>query len=199
MQAVKNKVLKRIYQNGKGSVFSAKDFLDLGSRAAVDQTLARLARNDSIRRLKRGLYDYPKTSDRLGPLSPSPDQIAKAVAAKTGSRLMPSGAHAANALGLSTQVPARLTYLTDGPSRQIQVGNQTITLKHAVPKRFALDGGSALAVQALRYLGKDNVDDQVVDTLRQALSDQDKAKLQSKLSTLPGWIVPIAKQLTPAA
>ena len=126
MTTLTTAILKRVRGRGRGSVFCAKDFLDLGTRAAVDQVLCRLSRKRTIRRLGRGLYDYPRVHPKLGVLTPTPAAIAQAVAKKTNSRIQPSGAHAANRLGLSTQVPAHLVYLTDGNSKQIQVGNQTI-------------------------------------------------------------------------
>src|SRR5258706_10045184 len=104
MQGIENKVLKRIYGAGVGSVLSQDDFLDLGSRAAVDKALSRLAAKGTIRRLARGLYDYPKTHPQLGVLAPDPGAVARAIAGKFATRLQPSGAYAANLLGLSTQV-----------------------------------------------------------------------------------------------
>ena len=98
-------------------VFSARHFLDFGNRNAVDKALSRLVEQEGIRRLSRGIYDYPKIHPQLGVLSPSIDSVAKLVAEKNNSQLKITGAEAANALGLSTQVPARIVYLTDGPSR----------------------------------------------------------------------------------
>ena len=124
---ISSKIERRIQKQGEGWVFAAQDFLDLGSRAAVDQTLSRLAREGEIRRVGRGLYDLPRTSTLLGTLvPPAQERIAEALERKTGSRLQSSGAVAANALGLSTQVPAKIVYLTDGASRKLKVGGQTI-------------------------------------------------------------------------
>jgi len=117
MQSIDSKIVSRIYGLGRGAVFVPSDFLDIGSRQAVDLALHRLVKKDMLRRLARGLYNYPKTHPVMGVLSPGPDAIAKALAGKDMIRLQPSGAYAANLLGLSTQVPARIVYLTDGPSR----------------------------------------------------------------------------------
>ena len=114
---VANTITRRIRAKGRGWVFTPKDFLDVGVRATVDQTLSRLARKDDIRRLDRGLYDYPKQHDKLGTLSPSAGDLAQALATKTGDKIFPSGATSANYLGLSTQVPARPVYLTNGSSK----------------------------------------------------------------------------------
>nr|QEG97822.1 hypothetical protein AgrTiKerr27_00092 [Agrobacterium tumefaciens] len=109
--------MKRARAGGRGSVFTPSDFLDVAARAAVDQALSRLARNGKLRRLTRGLYDFPKVHPQLGALSPRPDDVAKALARETGSQVQIAGARAANALGLSTQVPAHSIYLTDGGRR----------------------------------------------------------------------------------
>lgn len=159
MAAVSSRILNRIQRKGRGAVFTPKDFLDLGGRAVVDQTLSRMSRRGTIRRLGRGLYDYPRISPRLGPLSPDLDDVAKAVAKQTDSRLQISGARAANALGLTTQVPAKMVYLTDGPSRRVKVGSQVVQLRHTTPRNLAGAGKpSGMVLQALRYLGRDAVD-----------------------------------------
>jgi hypothetical protein len=103
MGGIGGQIVKRIQGRGRGSVWTPKDFLDLGSRAAVDQSLRRLVGRGVLQRLDRGVYSYPKVSPRLGALTPSPDTVARAVAKATGSKLQVSGARAANALGLSTQ------------------------------------------------------------------------------------------------
>jgi hypothetical protein len=122
------KVLKRAKAVWLGSAFTPRAFADLGSRAAVDQALSRLSKAGTIRRISRGVYDVPKNHPTLGPLSPDPDSVARAIADQSGYRLQPTPARAANALGLSSQVPAQIVYLIDGSSRKIKVGNQTIHL-----------------------------------------------------------------------
>ena len=201
MQAVIQQVLKRVRAKGNGYAFTPKDFLDLGNRAAVDQALSRLARDGKIRRIRRGLYDFPRVSGRLGILSPVPHKIAQAIARNTGSRLLPSGAQAANALGLSTHVPARLVYLTDGPSRDVVIGRQTIRLRHAASKYFSGNRGADIAVQALRHLGRNVVDATGIQKIRMVLSDSDKRALWNAIGRLPGWMTPHIKQIaapTPA-
>ena len=119
-----------------------------------------------IRRLAPGLYDYPQKHPQLGDLFPTPEQIAQALAYKDSSRIQPSGAYAANLLGLSTQVPAKVVFLTDATDRCIRVGSQEIVLKRTTPKNMATAGRtSGLVIQALRHLGKDHVDDEVVHAL----------------------------------
>src|SRR5438105_10838365 len=120
-ESIDQKIFHRIHALGRGAVFVPATFLDLGSRRAVDVSFHRWARKGTIRRLARGLYDYPKIDSTLGPISPSIDAIAKALAAKDRIRLQPAGAYAANQLRLSDQVPMKAVFLTDGASRKIRV------------------------------------------------------------------------------
>jgi uncharacterized protein DUF6088 len=144
--------MKRARVGGRGGVFTPKDFLDVAARAAVDQALSRLAKGGKLRRLARGLYDFPKVHPKLGPLSPAPDDVARALARETEVQI--AGARAANALGLSTQVPAKSVYLTDGPSRRVVLGKRVVDLRHASPKHLIAPGSPAgTIVQALRHLG----------------------------------------------
>ncbi|MFZ1730816.1 MAG: DUF6088 family protein [Bacteroidota bacterium] len=194
MVSVDNKVLKRIRGKGRGSVFKPSDFLDLGSRAAVDQALSRLTRSGTIRRIGRGIYDFPKRHPMFGDLTAPVDVILNAVNPGGAGHLQPSGASAANMLGLSTQVPARIVYLTDGPSRVIRIGKRRIHLQHIAHRYFEIKGRSALVVQALRYLGKKNIDSAVINTLQNSLSAKDKQQLGRDMRHAPAWI---AKVLQP--
>ena len=194
---VKKSFIQRIQHKGRGSVFSAKDFLNFGSRGAVDQALSRLARRGVIRRLDWGIYDYPKISRNLGVLSPDPIAVARAMARQTGSTIQVTGARAANTLGLTDQVPAKVVYLTDGPTRTVQVGNQTISLHHA-SKRNLVGAGqpSGIVFQALRYLGKDQVRDDTIVKLRQVLSPQQKKDLRRHVGRAPDWTREVIEQIT---
>jgi Family of unknown function (DUF6088) len=188
-QVVHNKVLDRIYGNGRGWVFTPKRFLDLGSRSAVDKALNRLADAGTIRRLARGLYDYPERHPKLGLLSPAPDAIAKAISEKDESRLQPSGPYAVNRLGLSQQVPAKMVYLTDGAEKTVTVGNQTIQLRRTTPKNMATAGSiSGLVTQAFRYLGKGGVTSSHIATLRRTLSADDRKRLSRDRIYAPAWM-----------
>lgn len=180
----------------QGRVFSPTDFVNLGSRAAVDKVLSRLAASGALRRIARGLYDRPRTHPLLGSLLPSADEIARALAGKGGLRLQASGAYAANLLGLSEQVPLKLVFLTDGASRTIQVGGQTITLKHTTPRSMATAGRiSGLVIQALRHLKQANVDDQVMGRISQRLSAEDKSILLADAPLAPVWIADIMRRI----
>ena len=145
----------------------------------IDVTLASLARGGKIRRVRRGLYDMPKVNPALGgELSPDIDEAARAIARRQRWKIVPEGAWAANMLGLSTQVPAKIIYLTDGPTKEVPIGRRTIYFKHARPKAMSgLEGKSALVVQALRHLGKDSVGPREIEKLRDLLSSTERRKL----------------------
>ncbi len=195
--SIQNTILYRIRGKGRGWAFSARHFLDLGGRDAIDKALSRLAKSGRIRRLGTGIYDYPKISSTLGILSPSIEAVAKEIAGKNSSSLKITGAQAANALGLTTQVPARIVYLTDGPSRQLKIGNQTIILKHASPKTMATAGkSSGTVISALQYLGKENIGLETIAKIRASLSEPDKKKLRRDIDRTSEWMKPIVDQIT---
>ena len=139
-ESIENKIIYRIIGKKKGWVFAPTHFFDLGNRAAIDQALSRLVRSGDIRRLTRGLYDYPRKDPTFGDVPPSVDRIAAALAEKDNLKIQPSGAYAANLLGLSDQVPAKIVFLTDGSSRMVQVGNWRIKLKRQHPRIWQLLG-----------------------------------------------------------
>ncbi|HKI37741.1 MAG TPA: DUF6088 family protein [Gemmataceae bacterium] len=197
MLAVQGQILDRIRSTGRGKVFTSKDFLDLGSREAIDQALSRLARAGEIQRLGRGLYHVPQWNERLGiPLSPDADEIAEALARQTGSRIAPSGAVAANRLGLSTQIPAKPVYLTDGRTRQVRVGSLVFVMRHAGPKELPLGSRiSAMVFQALRHLGRSAVDSEAISRLRRGLSPQQKGELLRDARYTTDWIADVARQV----
>lgn len=192
---VPNRIMRRVRARGRGVVFTPADFFDLGSRATIDQALSRLARNGVIRRLTRGLYHYPRINPRLGPISPTPDAVAHALAKKTRSTVQVAGAQAANALGLSTQVPAHAIYLTDGPPRRVTIGRSVVTLRHASPRHLIAAGSEAgMVVQALRYLGKD-AGPSVADTVANRLSSSDRQRLRREAVLAPGWMQPVLDRI----
>ena len=189
MQSVDAHIVQRIRGSGRGSVFSPSDFLDLGSRDAVDQALSRLARKGTLRRLARGLYDYPKPHPVLGVVTPTPDAVAKALAGKHGIRLQPSGAYAANLLGLSDQVPARVELLTDGTNRTVKAGPMRIVLKRTTPRQMVLAGRPAgLVIQGLRSLGPEHLTPQRLAQLRRTLPAHERRILASSLALAPLWM-----------
>ena len=195
MVAIPGRLMRRVQRIGRGSVFIPADFTDLGSRAAIDQALSRLARAGTIRRLARGLYDYPRIHPHLGSISPDPDTVARALARRTQSDIQVTGAQAANALGLSTQVPAHAVYLTNGASRHVVIGKRRIALRHAAPKHFVGAGSAAgTVIQALRYFGPDATAT-VVDSVAPRLSAGDRRRLLRGKAIAPSWMQPAIDRL----
>ena len=195
--SMQDKIVQRLRRQGQGKVFTPKDFLDLGSRESVDQALSRLAKAVTVQRLGRGLYCYPKINKRLGIIiPPDVDEIASALARQTGSRIAPSGAMAANRLGLSTQVPAKPVYLTDGRSRKVRIGNFLIVVKHVAPKELPVGNQiSATVLQALRYLGKEAIDSTVINRIRKALLPKYRSKLLLDSKYTTDWIADAVRKI----
>lgn len=186
--SVPERVMRRVRASGRGSVFTPRDFLDLSARAAVDQALSRLAKAGHLRRLARGLYDFPKLHPKLGAFTPAPDDVAQALARETGSHLQIDGARAANALGLSTQVAAQSSWLTDGPSRRVVLGKRVVDLRHASPKHLIAPGSPAgTVVQALRHVGVSRAAD-VLRVAAQSLTESDKRTLAKSAAQAPAWM-----------
>jgi hypothetical protein len=195
-QTLSDTILSRIYGKKRGWVFTPVHFRDLGNDIGIRKALQSLCDRGTILRLERGLYLYPKTHPKLGILAPTPDQIAQALAGKDDLRIQPSGAYAANVLGLSEQVPAKVVFLTDGTNRKIKVGNQEIILKQTTPKHMATAGRtSGLVIQALRYLGQRHVNDSMVDVLARRLSSDDRQALMKDIRNAPAWIGVIFRRL----
>ena len=189
MQDIANKIVSRIYGHGKGWCFTPKDFADLGSPESVRIKLFRLAKQQIIRRLAKGLYDYPEKHEQLGLLSPSPDAVAEALARHDRIRVQPTGAYAANLLGLSEQVPAKVVYLTEGRARRVKLGNREIRLKQTTSQHMATAGRiSGTVIQALRYIGKDRLTAEHVRTLQRKLNTADKKCLRTDLIHAPAWM-----------
>ena len=195
-----NAIRKRIWAKHRGWCFSAKEFASLGPRTAVDQALFRLQRSGEIRRIARGIYEYPKVHPRIGVLSPSPEAVATAVAAKTNSRIMVSGAKAANLLGLSTQVPSQNVFLTDGRSRSLRIGSQLVVLKHVAPSKMIGAGTEAgLVIQAVRSLGRQGVGEIPLESLSKKIPAAVKSEIERLVPGVPVWLQPTLTRLSAQA
>lgn len=189
MTTITDKIIKRIRNKRRGWVFTPKDFLALGTRVSVDQILSRLVKQGMISKLDRGIYYYPKTHKLIGVLSPHSDKVARAVTARTGDIAYPTGAMAANILGLSTQVPAKISYMVNGPSRTKKINGITILFKHArVPLIDNVPDTVNYTLQALFYLGKDSIDSQIINRLAKILSSRDMHDLHKATSLIPSWM-----------
>ena len=191
-----SKILRRIHSRKRGWVFTPDSFADLGTRQAVDLALMRQRNSGLIRQLARGLYDYPKTDPQFGLLQPSTDDISSTLAGRDATRLQPSGAYAANLLGLSTQVPTKVVFLTDGRTRTVQIGQRQIILKHTTPRNMATAGrSSGLVIQALRHLGRKNVDQKAIARLDHRIDDDTRKQLMKDIRYAPAWIADIIREL----
>ena len=171
----------------EGTPLAAKGFLHLGTRAAIDQTLSRLARAGKLLRSGRGLYVRPVES-RFGARAPSPEKVVTETARLRGETIAPHGAAAANRLGLTTQVPMRTTYLTSGPSRQLKLGAQSIELEH-VPSWQLLNANreSGEVLRALAWSGRPHAR-AALEQLKSKLTPEVREELVASRSSLPGWL-----------
>lgn len=200
MQAIERKILSRIYGRSRGWAFTKTDFVAGFGEANIHQALSTLARAGTIRRVCHGVYDYPRHSELLGQaLSPDVDQVAQALARKFNWRIQPSGEAALNLLGLSTQVPGRWIYLSDGPSRDYAIGEdgrQVLAFRKAGLKDTGFKyRESGLLVQALKALGKERVDSAVIETLRRQLDPKLRRRILADTRAVTGWILQIIKQV----
>lgn len=192
-------IARRVRRSKPGTVFTPALFASLGGRAAIDKALQRLVARGELRRLSRGLYDKPRQDPLLGTLWPTVDAVVSALSGKDRLRLQPTGAYAANLLGLSDQVPARVEFLTDGTSRTVKAGPMQIVLKRTTPRQMAAAGRtSGLVIQALRSLGPDHLTPQRLGKLRRTLPAEQRRALLDDLTLAPGWMQPTLRSLAAA-
>ena len=187
MEKLSEAILHHARNQPEGVPVSAKGLLHLGRRAAVDQALSRLARRGDLLRAGRGLYVLPVKS-RFGGRAPSVHKTVEALAAQRGERIASSGAMAANALGLTTQVPVKPVFLTSGRDRKLRLGKQEVELRHAPPWQLVLSGRKAGdAVRALAWLGPERAGP-ALETLGQSLSLEERGELAHVSALMPGWL-----------
>lgn len=189
--SIANLLRQQIAKLPVGAVLSGYDFNALGSRGAIDVALHRFAKSGLIRKLGFGLYDKPRKSKLLGDLAPQITDIIKAYIRKSGQKITLAPLSAANALRLTTQVPAQLTYLTDGKSQNLQICDINIKLVHTSPKKLAGAGSTmGILLQALRYYGNDDIPDKDLNILLKQLSSKDIATLKNLRNTSSRQITP---------
>ncbi len=189
MSAVIDRIMNRVRAKGRGWVFTPKDFIDFGTRGAIDVSLSRLVQSGDIRRIGRGLYDYPVLHDKLGALTPNAHSIAKALSSQSGDKLAPSGAEAANRLGLSSQVPGKVSYATTGRSKTAKAAGRSFQLRHSRAPVLDKAPDSVNAVlQALGHIGRDNLDDDKIRRFAARLNDRDMHALNRARAQMPGWM-----------
>lgn len=196
MPSIHQQIVGQIKNIGRGNIFFPEQFNHLGSSESVRQSLSRICREGAIVRLSKGVYLYPVIDKELGTMYPSVDKVARAISERDKSRVIPTGISALNSLGLSTQVPMKITYLTDGIPRKIKIGNQTITFKQTAPKNFAFRGKwIPLVVSALKEIGKENVKDSDLKQIQKKLLQEDEEIIMSDAYLAPRWITDIIVSL----
>lgn len=174
----------------KGDIFFISDFIDLGSYEAIRKSLQRLTTEDEIGRIAKGVYFLPKKHEKFGIVYPHAEQIAEAIAKRDKARIIPTGITALNKLGLSTQVPLKVVYLTDGSARQIEIGNQTIQFKKTNPKNLSINHQlSNLIIQALKAIGEKNVSEEQIEKIQKIIHDsQEQELIHKNLRNAPVWM-----------
>jgi predicted transcriptional regulator of viral defense system len=186
MNIVQKEIENRLSKSRKGQLIFLSDFRDIGSQAAIKMTLSRLSKDGKIKRIAHGIYLIPKLDPVLGEIYPSMEEIAEAVAKKEHVKIKPAGAYALHKLGLTTQVPTKLVYITDGAPRLIKIGKTTIKFKATSRKKLALKGTiSSLIVQALEELGTKNIELSTKQRIKELLLKEDKKKLMNDIKLAP--------------
>lgn len=192
-----NEIKRRILTYESGTVFVAADFADITDKKMASVGLSRLETEGVIRRILRGVYDKPAYNRFLGEfVAPIPDKVAHAIARNFGWTIVPCGDTALNLLGLSTQVPAVWVYVSDGTYKEYSYDNTTIQFKRTTNKEVSkLSYKTALVIQALKALGKDNIDEMVISRLQKILTAEEKKAMVSEAKAVTSWIYEYLKQI----
>jgi len=187
--SVHSKILKSIARKKKGELIFPTDFRAIGSAAAVKTSLTRLQKSSIIERISQGIYIIPKSDPVLGTIRPSLEDIAFAIARRDKARIIPSGAYALQKLGISTQVPTKLVFLTDGAPRLIKIGNRSIKFKATTPKKLMTKGEiSGLVIQAMSELGKHGITPPIEQKIKTALQQEKISIIKHDAELAPAWI-----------
>ncbi len=187
--SVEAQIIKKLKDNKRGKIFFPYNFSKIDSYEKIHVSLGRLEKKQVLVRLAHGIYFYPRIDKDLGVLYPPIDEIAKAIAKRDKARIIPTGVQALNLLGLSTQVPMKLVYLTDGAQRNIAIGNQSIKFKKTSPKNLAAKGEiSGLVVQALREIGKGRASDEQLKIIIEFLKKENPENVNYDARLAPAWI-----------
>ena len=188
-------IKERVISSDSGSVFVATDFVDVSDKTSVNTYLTRLVEENILSRIIRGVYYKPEYNDFLGEyIAPEPDAVAHALARNFGWTIVPCGDTALNLLGLSTQIHAAWVYVSDGTYKEYTYEQTTIKFKRTTNKEISkLSYKTALVVQALKVLGKENVNDTVLTKLKTNLTEEEKEKLLTEAKRVTSWIYEFIK------
>ena len=194
MPSLPRQVMNQAAESPEGALLCPNALLHLGSRAAVDQALSRLARSGQLMRICQGIYARP-IQTRFGPRPPAVEKVIASLSALWGETIVPCGGTAANSLGLTTQTPVKSVYLTSGPNRKLRLGELTVTLRHAPRWQLAAPYRPAgEALRALSWLGPDEVE-AGLDAIGRKLSSEDLEELAALRAVMPSWIAEPASAL----
>jgi len=191
---IENKILKKIRKAKRGTLFFSDNFSMFGNAETIRRTLNRLVEAGEIDRVSSGIFVRPQIDKIIGKITPKIEDIADAIARRDKAKIVPTGVYAMNRLGLSTQVPMKIVYLTDGSARNIKAGNYTISFIRTSPKNVAAIGKiSRLAIQALKSIGKENVSQKEIEQIQNALLKEKLSHLEHDLRIAPAWIKEIIR------
>lgn len=192
-----NKIVDRIQTAPKGQIFILTDFIDLASYDAVKKALSRLAKSGEILRIRRGIYKTLNYNEFLQAEVPvSPDELARAIARDQNWTIGPKGDAALNILGLSTQVPAIYSYITDGPSKKIEYEGITILFSKRSNKNITGNSyKTILIIEAIRSLGQDNMNDELRNIIARKCSEEDMRLLNRDGKKSIRWIYEEIKKI----
>jgi DNA-binding Xre family transcriptional regulator len=193
-KSVQTRIENEIKSMKRGSILFPSNFDDIGNVEVVKKSLLRLKNKKFLVRLAHGIYLYPKQDKLLGVLYPTIEEVAVAIAERDKARIIPTGITALNKLGLSTQIPMNIVFLTDGAPRSILVGKRTIKLKRTSPKNLAVKGEiTSLIIQALKEIGKDNVTAGQLEKIKIHLEKEKQEIIEHDAKLAPVWISKIMK------
>lgn len=189
MKSIHKQIIDRIKTFSQGEIFFPDLFVDIGSNDSIRQALSRICKEGEIIRLAKGIYYYPFIDKELGILYPSIERVARAISQRDRSRIIPTGLFALNRLGLSTQVPMKVIFMTDGIPRKITIGKQTITFKQTSPKNLSMKGEiTTLVIAALKEIGKENINTENIKKIKDALKQEDEEAIIHDAHLAPEWI-----------
>ena len=194
---ISTKIENTIKQSEKGKLIFISDFSELNNYDTVRKSLQRLVKKDLIIRISKGIYYYPKKDEILGILYPSIEEIGKAIAKRDKARIIPTGAFAQHLLGLSTQIPMNVIYLTDGSTRKIKIGKQTIVFKKTSPKNLSYENQlSILIIQSLKSKKENNITEKEKQIVKEIIIQSGKQKeIEKDIKNAQVWIRKIILQI----
>lgn len=186
---------QKVQDQPEGTLFFPDDFAAFGSPDNVRKALERLQASRKLTRVAQGIYVRPKYNAYIGEVLPTAEDVAAAIAKRDRARILPTGATALHALGLSTQVPMNIVLLTDGAPREVKVGKRTIKFKKTVPRNLAATGAiSSLVIQALKSIGRGKVSEAEEEKIIALLRQEKYANLIHDKQLAPAWIQKIMKR-----